>query len=284
MPDASTAPPSTAAPDPRVDTARLAADAVSPLRCLHCNYDLRMHPGSTGEPTGDCPECGCPLTVSRRLDRLTDAPPRHLRQLHAGATWLVVAVAAALPTLIPGLLLAVVAAWRLTAPQPRRFEPARDRLPRLFARAAVSLGVLALVAILAAAALAVAVYDLPLAGRLESLDIPLLVAGALTVTGLLGLWRHLRHLAQRVDRPELLNRIEGLHRAWLIAIAAVGGIALLAGAFDWTYRLYAVTHWLAAPGLFSAAAAVALWLWVVSLRAAIALRQALMDITHAPPR
>jgi len=269
-----------AAPSPQPDTARLAAGTASPLRCLHCGYDLRVHPGSTGDPTGDCPECGCPLAVTRRLDPLIDAPPRHRRQLAAGSTWLVVAVAAALPLIIPGLLIAIVAAWLLTAPQPDRFEPMRDRLPRLFARAAVTIGVLALVVILSAATLAVVVYDLPFTGHFQSLDIALLVAGSLTVTGLLGLWRHLKHLALRTDHHELRRRVAGLHRDWIIAIAAIGGVALLAGAFDWSYRLYAVTHWLAAPGLFSAAAAVMVWLWVVTLRAAVALRRGLRAIAE----
>jgi len=283
MPDALAA--SSPASDARADTARLASSSDMPLPCLHCGYDLRMHPGSTGQPTGDCPECGCPLAVTRRLDPLRESDTRYLDGLERGTWWLVVSVMTSIPIFVPGLLIAVVAAWRLTAAEPGRFEPVRDRLPRLLGRWGVTLGVTSIVGCFVAGLLFLHfAYGKALNNQAPSFDIALLIAGSLIVVGLLALWRHLRNLTQRAEQPDLLRRVDGLHRAWIIAIATVGGIALIAGAFDWTYRLYAVTHWLAAPGLFAAVAVVMVWLWVVTLRAAIALRRGLHDLADMQPR
>lgn len=255
--------------------------AAPRVRCLHCGYDLRMHPGATGDPVGDCPECGCPVAVSRRLDPLARADARYRRALTAGLSWLTVAVIAALPTLLPGLLVAVIAAWRLTGVEPGRFEPTRDRLPRLFARWAVTLGVLGLTGLAGFGLVAILAYDVSMTGHLHSLDLALLTAGALTVTGLLGLWRHLRHVAARADDPALTARIDRLHRAWLIAIGLIGGVALVAAVFDWTYQLYAMNHWASAPTLFAAVAAVLVWLWAVTLRAVARLRSDVAKIASA---
>ncbi|MEO0964822.1 MAG: hypothetical protein AAFY08_06850 [Planctomycetota bacterium] len=255
-----------------------AAATDKPLRCLNCGYDLRVHPGATGRPIGDCPECGCPLAVTRRLDPLANADRRYRRGLVAGLGWLVVAVAAALPLLLPGLLLAVMAAWRLTGVERGRFEPSRDRLPRLFARWGITLGVVGLTGLAAFSLVAIVFYDVPMTGNLHSLDIALLTAGALTVTGLLSLWRHLRHVAARADDPALTARIDRLHRAWLIAIGLIGAVALIASIFDWTYQLYAMNHWASAPSLFAVVAAVLVWLWVVTLRAVARLRSRLAPI------
>ncbi|MEM0915029.1 MAG: hypothetical protein AAGK09_10520 [Planctomycetota bacterium] len=272
MPETIAAPPAVAVTP---DDAPSQAPSISDLRCLNCGYDLRVHPGATGNPTGDCPECGCPVAISRRLDPLADADPRYRRGLVAGLGWLAAAVILALPTLLPGLIVAVVAAWRLTGAERGRFEPTRDRIPRLFARWAITLGVVGLTALLTAALVAVVVYDVPMAGRLQQLDIALLTAGALTVIGLLGLWRHLRHVIARANDPTLTQRIDRLHRAWLVAIGLIGGIALIAAVFDWSYQVYAMNHRAAAPSLFAAVAAVLVWLWVATLRTAIAIRRRL---------
>ncbi|MEM6756276.1 MAG: hypothetical protein AAF586_03845, partial [Planctomycetota bacterium] len=145
----------------------------------------------------------------------------------------------------------------------------------------ITLGVVGLTSLAAFSLVAIVFYDVPMTGNLHSLDIALLTAGALTVTGLLSLWRHLRHVAARSDDPALTARIDRLHRAWLIAIGLIGGVALVAAVFDWSYHLYAMRHWAAAPSLFAAIAAVLVWLWAVTVRAIARLRSALAKIASA---
>ncbi|MEM6333353.1 MAG: hypothetical protein AAF823_08465 [Planctomycetota bacterium] len=265
--------------------------AASPLRCLNCRYDLRAHPAATGDPADapspDCPECGCPVAVSRRLDPLADAPRAHRRRLALGATLLVVSVAIALPLILPGLVLAVAAVWLLTAAEPRRFEPARDRTPRLYARLGLPLGVATGATLAIGTLVALLRSDLRLSGNLTAIDAALLAAGAVTVTALLALFRHLTHAAERLGQPgpttsadadALAPRLRRLHRHWLLAIAGIGAVALVAGVFDWTYRLYSLQHPAAAPALFAAVAAILLWLWAVTLRTALQLRTALKPL------
>ncbi|MEM0915830.1 MAG: hypothetical protein AAGK09_14635, partial [Planctomycetota bacterium] len=81
--------------------------------------------------------------------------------------------------------------------------------------------------------------------------------------------------------PALTARIDRLHRAWLIAIGLIGGVALVAAVFDWSYHLYAMRHGAAAPSLFAAIAAVLVWLWAVTVRAIARLRSALAKIASA---
>ncbi|MEO0587074.1 MAG: hypothetical protein AAF078_05490 [Planctomycetota bacterium] len=259
-------------------------DAASPLRCLNCRYDLRAHPAAIGDPadapSADCPECGCPVAVSRRLDPLANAPLAHRRRLALGATLLVVAVAIALPLVLPGLLLAIAAAWLLTAAEPDRFEPSRDRIPRLYARLALPLGVAACVGVGVVTLVAIGRFGLSISGQLTTIDVAILAAGALTVTGLLALFRHLTHTALRHD-PALATHLRRLHRAWLLAIAAIGVVALLAGAFDWAYRVFSIRYVATAPIMIAVVAAILLWLWAVTLRTATHLRAALKPLADA---
>ena len=85
------------------------------VACLQCGYDLRMQ-----HVDGACPECGTPVRVSLRRDRLDDSDPDYLKRLSRGAGWFRVGVAATVVLLYFGLLIAAAGVWRLTRAEPGR--------------------------------------------------------------------------------------------------------------------------------------------------------------------
>ena len=109
------------------------AVVMGDLPCRKCSYNLRTLPTDAL-----CPECGTPVAVSMRSDRLRDADPQWLRIVRGGVsllwiTYLLLVLWLALGALlrvsdiegrwiqIPlGRLLAGVGIWMATTPDPRR--------------------------------------------------------------------------------------------------------------------------------------------------------------------
>lgn len=135
-------------------------DHIADPVCHRCAYDLRGL-----EPGGKCPECGAPVRVSLRSDRLRYADPVWLKQLHwavrmpaigisaatgmmtvflllawllGGLTLPITAVDLELVTvMVTGLAFALVGAWLVTAPNPMLAARESTVSPRRIARACV---------------------------------------------------------------------------------------------------------------------------------------------------
>ncbi len=218
--------------------------------CANCGYSLRGL--ATG---GQCPECGFTVQASLRKDHLADAPAPWRRRLRGGSVtlWLgitaivplnlppvaVLLVAATLPslawaraglalavTLNTALMLAIVAGlWLLTSPQPGRAEPAADWRWRVAARAALLLGTVLVLVVLAM----IVATGQALHGDWWLYDTALIAAGALMLVGLLTAWSHLAILAQRCPDEPLAHRLRRLRADWALA---AGGVLLIAVAVN----------------------------------------------------
>lgn len=207
------------------------------LACVECGYNLR-----TLAQTGSCPECGTPVVVSSRGDRLASAPRAWVHALAHGAWWLRAAVVISLPVVYLGVALSSYAIWVLTIPQPGRTEPSVDRGYRLASRWLTVFGSLAVSAMTLGGLIAVAATDQRLFGdwnlrlgagggamdSLPAFDAMYLTAHAVYVLGLLASWRYLGILAQRVPANELASAWRGLGRVWIgsvLVLAVVSGTA-----------------------------------------------------------
>jgi hypothetical protein len=246
---------------------RIATDVV----CLNCGYNLR-----SCLIGGACPECGMAVRVSLRGDRLASAPPGYLRQLQQGAAWFHVGVVMALPLLFFGLAPAAVGVWMLTAGESGRAEPTRDARFRWATRLLMVTGALILVG-LSAAAVAMFAWQrtlfLQLRVELQAMDVLFIVGSGLLWMGLIALSVHLEALAERAGSEAMRRKCAWFRKHWLAGLGAMVILALGVQVSNWVYVARGV-YWMWASAVFGAlVAGVLVWLWVVSLRFAGALRR-----------
>ncbi len=261
---------------------KTSTSAMLPARdvpCLACGYNLRGLPLEH-----DCPECGQRIAAWVRDDRFMQLDAAWLARLRRGARLLQVGVIAALPLVVPGLIVAATGLWPLTAAPPKTMggETAADRATRLAARWFFGLGVLLGVAVLALLLINLGGDSRKLFGDWWAFDAAAIAAGALVTLGLASAWRHLSQLARRLPDGDLARGFAQLRRDWFIAAGIFIAIALftnLINAFRasaWVYRFgEAVPALLAGLPLALTLA----WLWWRTLRAATRLRRMLSLMT-----
>ena len=192
------------------------------LSCLQCAYNLR-----TLRVRGVCPECGAPVALSARDDRLCQAAPKWVRGLARGATMILVGVLApiggllvgevfsphgmiaALVGMLVGISFAILGALRLT-----ERDPQLEGLPEgLSARRIVRLSM---------AAPAVLWFLAAAAG--PGLITKLLGAANIGILGMLLIPAFLQCLAElmrRIPRDDLVRELAFVR--WGIVAAAAGG-------------------------------------------------------------
>ncbi len=203
---------------------RLAADVA----CLTCGYNLRgLAPG------GACPECGLAVGLSLRTDRLDAAPVVWRATLARGATWLRWGVLAAPLLVYPGLVVATAGFWRLTAAQPGRVEPGRDRVLRLAARVLLSIGLVGICMTLIYAVTQVWPNPLRATRDWRSLDGALIGFHGIYFLGLIAGWDYLATLAERAGDAEMVRRCRRIRWVWIGGVGAGCLMALLVSAAEW---------------------------------------------------
>jgi hypothetical protein len=261
--------------------------AMLPARdvpCVACGYNLRGLPLEH-----DCPECGQPIAAWVRADRFTQMDAAWLVRLRRGAKLLQLGVIAALPLVVPGLIVAAAGLWPLTSapPKPMGGETAGDRATRLAARWCFGLGAIVLVVLAAGVAWNLAGSVRVVFGDWWLFDAIGIAAGALIVLGLASAWRHLSQLARRLPDGDLARGFARLRRDWFIAAGIYIAIALITNlvnafrASAWVYQFGEAT-----PALLAGTPLVLtlLWLWWRTLRAATGLRRTLNALPGAALR
>ena len=246
--------------------------------CLACGYNLRGLPLDH-----DCPECGQHIAAWVRADRFTQLDAVWLMRLRRGARLLQVGVIAALPLVVPGLIVAAAGLWPLTGAPPKRMggETAADRATRLAARWFFGLGVFLGVAVLGLLLINLGGETRKLLGDWWAFDAAGIAAGALITLGLASAWRHLSQLARRLPDGDLTRGFAHLRRDWIIAAGILIAIALLTNlvnafrASAWVYRFGE-----GIPALLAGLPLVLtlLWLWWRTLRASSRLHRTLQAL------
>jgi hypothetical protein len=248
------------------------------LACLECDYNLR---GML--LAGTCPECGMAVTISARRDRLADAPAAWLVQLRTGATLLWWGVLLSPLLNLFAVVLAAWGLWRLTANQPGRTEPAKDRRLRLATRYLIATGLLAMgLALVEIVILFDSTGPRILTGDWQRVDLALLAGCAAFFIGLLAAWNHVAALALRGGHMKLLARARRVNFRW---IAGVSLIVILAAMYRPIDLFFTVNS--SAAAIYRALAVAALplillWLWWETLAVARELEQMVMQIGPPP--
>lgn len=228
--------------------------------CYGCGYNLRSLAYDA-----DCPECGKPIADWVREDRIGAVDPAWLARAQRGARLLQVGVIAALPLVYPGLVIAFVGLWMLSAKPASGLERKADRAARLGARWSFGLGLLILTVCVIGLFWNFGGQYRRLFGDWWVYDAALIAAGALSVLGLASAWLYLSELARRLPDGALSRRCAALRRDWFVVAGAVVVIAVVANALRWggvdfwTLQLlheHAVSIVLATPITLAL-----LWLW-----------------------
>ena len=247
------------------------------LACLHCGYNLR-----TLSAGASCPECGMAVRTSLRGDRLVEAAPEYLRKVLRGAAFLRWGVMWSLPLIYPGLVIAMVGVWMLTAAQPARDEPARDWWRRWMCRGMMGLGITGMLVVFTMLGYLIASSPLSLFGRSwGGPDMVFIAAHALFVMGLFQLWGWIAALGMRIPDDGLVQGCRQLRRSWLIAVGLIIAIALCTNLFTLLHHLLPAldkhSHWLGGAVLLCLAG-VLVWIWLVTLRGARQIADAFHNI------
>jgi len=227
--------------------------------CYGCGYNLRSLAYDH-----DCPECGKPIAAWVRADRIGTIDPAWLGKARRGARVLQAGVIAALPLIYPGLVIAWVGLWWLTAAMPGSAEGKADRAARLGARWSFGLGL----AILSACVIGL-LWNFGgryrrLFGDWRAYDAALIAAGALCVLGLASAWLYLSELARRLPDGALSRRCAALRRDWFVGGAVIVAVAVAANAvnqFGWRDALYQWGEWVPAAAAGAPITATLVWLW-----------------------
>lgn len=244
------------------------------VRCLHCGYNLR---GVSLAPGGACPECGMPIAVSLRTDRMAGAPHKWLATLRLGATLFEVGAWLSLPLLYLGVSVSAIGLWLVTIPQPGRPEPSKDERQRWAARAlmfAASPLLLGLVGTLGVLLLRDrhALFQI----RTQTIDIVFIAGHAMVWQGLFFFSAYVNGLAARIPSPMLTRVTTRFRHAWLAGVGAMCLIAVAASFADRIlYRKFNLYEWWATPVFAVLVAAVLVYLWIETIRFARTLRREL---------
>lgn len=230
---------------------------------------------------GTCPECGLPVKVTLRQDRLSDAPASWRRRLVWGNRLLWAGMVLAFPLVYPGLLVATVGLWLLTSAESGRREPVGDWRHRMGARLLLLLAWLGMAALVVA--IAVRGRHAP-PGSLMNIwqlyDGAFIGIHAAFVLGLIGCWDYLRILGQRADDPALVRACRRARWHWIIGIAGFAALGLAAW-IAFLIRMSGVgggARLLRVDVGLMVAAVLLVWLWVTTWRVPYRLGQMLKKV------
>ena len=241
--------------------------------CYGCGYNLRSLAYDAS-----CPECGKVIADWVRADRIAEIDPVWLGRLRRGALFLQVGVIAALPLIYPGLVIATIGLWMITARQAGQSETPADRAARLGARWCLGLGLLTSTIGFVGIFWNFGGQYQRLFGNWFAYDAAMIAAAALGVLGLASAWLYLSQFARRLPDGFLSRRCATLRRDWFIAAGifiAISMVTNLVNALGLNHSLY--------PFGLVAPAALALvpltltlvWLWWRTLGMTVTLRRTL---------
>ncbi|MEO1237336.1 MAG: hypothetical protein AAFX76_11165 [Planctomycetota bacterium] len=240
------------------------------VHCPACDYNLRMQ-----RVEGACPECGAAVDVVDRddFDMLDRADPGWRRRVGRGAKLLHWGAIAAMPLVLPGLLLATAGLWLMTGREPGKDEGWKARGTRLSARWASVLA--------AGAGIWLLVLFLGREGNTRHslrafwghdwklFDILFCTVGAAFAVAMLEAWRHLFKLAARADGPRIAQRCRAAWKAYLWGVGVVVAIAAAVNLGERTGIKLPVEVWsVFAAATAGAVVAVCGVLWWVTVRLA----------------
>ena len=201
------------------------------IECPRCGYNLR-----TRLPREGCPECGVPIDVIDRADadRLDHADPWWRGRIRRGGKLLHYGAWAAMPLVLPGLILATAGLWLLTTREPGKAEGWAARGTRLSARWASVGSLLAAVAL--GVSLIIVQQEWTVMGMMQRdekwLDILFAAVGASMAVALLEAWRVLFKLTARADGPAVAQACRRTWKRYLLGIAVLIGLAIAVNVGD----------------------------------------------------
>ena len=255
------------------------------VKCLNCGYDLRMQ-----RLDGACPECGTPVRVSLRADRLFEASPAYRWKLMRGAVWLKWGVGLTLIFGYLGMAIGLVGLWRLTAAEPGRHEPVYDQRLRWLARSAFTIGWAgstlgfggALGLLLINRAWLIRFSDW------QPVDAVLVALNGAMFIGLLAFWEYLGGLSRRMESPKLVRRCVRMRWVWVIGLTLMCSLALGTSMANWLYAtrwIDPTMTWQAAGGVVTIVLMIliSIWVWGETLRLAHELRIKLIEVADEQP-
>lgn len=238
----------------------------SDMPCPTCGYNLRFQ-----REGGACPECGWAIDVEAwvEADQLSLAESHWRSGVQRGGRLLYWGAIAAMPLVVPGLLLATAGIWLLTRHEPGRHEDWRAKSTRLAARMASVGSSGAMVALLVGWWATGRPFTLSAMIMRDAKWVDVLVAavGASMAVALMEAWRHLFKLAARADGPGVSQMCR---RAWQRYLLGVGVVVAISVAVWVTDRADIIvvqrySQWFAAAALLIVVV-IALWLWWTTVR------------------
>ncbi|QQE12784.1 hypothetical protein JD969_04790 [Planctomycetota bacterium] len=231
------------------------------LECLNCGYNLR-----TLHVVQGCPECGMPIRVTMRKDRLKDASPAWLMALERGARLLKLGVILSFPLLYMGVVIGVIGFFHLMQKEGDREEPMKDRNIRYASQGLLGLSAMGFIALTLSVGWMLLYKRHDLFNQFHYFDSFFIVVHGIFVVGVLLAWRYVRVLAERIPDEHLIKGCKRIGWEWIGAIVGILVVAGFANLGNFLYTFFNHYNWLYAPVLLGLVALILIWMWWRTIR------------------